>query len=134
MDDRKNIWIKKGVKLIEEKEGGGPTVLRQHNYVLAMKVALSKGEIVSSPNKCLSHSIDENMKVSEDGYFKHRTRIDRENLIAGIFYAVQDMKVGGYRKVTISPHLAYGENGIPGIIPPNAKITVEIRVICELAE
>jgi flagellar basal body rod protein FlgF len=134
MGDQINIWIKKGVKLVEEKEGDGPIVLRQHNYVLEMRVALSKGEIVSSPSKCLSHSIDEDMKVSEDGYFKHRTRIDRENLIAGIFYAVQDMKVDGYRKVTISSHLAYGENGIPGVIPPNAKITVEIRVIRELAE
>lgn len=125
MDNQKIVWIKKGVQLIEEREGDGPVVLRRHNYVLAIRVALSKGEIISGPDKCLSHSIDENMKVSDDGYFQHRTRIDRENLIAGIFYSVQDMKVGGYRKVTISPHLAYGENGIPGVIPPNAKLTVE---------
>ena len=39
------------------------------------------------------------------------------------------MKVGGYRKVTISPHLAYGEKGIPGIIPQNAKLTAEIKVL-----
>jgi FK506-binding nuclear protein len=49
-----------------------------------------------------------------------------------MFYAVQGMNVGGYRKVTISAHLAYGEKGIPDIIPPNAKLTVEIKVIEEM--
>ena len=43
------------------------------------------------------------------------------------------MKVGGYRKVVISPHLAYGLTGIPGIIPENAKITAEIKVLKEMA-
>ncbi|MCP4389094.1 MAG: peptidylprolyl isomerase [Gammaproteobacteria bacterium] len=51
------------------------------------------------------------------------------SLIGGIFYAVQEMNVGGYRKVTIAPHLAYGETGIPDTIPPNAKLTVEIKVL-----
>ena len=38
------------------------------------------------------------------------------------------MRVGGYRKVVIAPHLAYREKGIPAVIPPNAKLTVEITV------
>ena len=126
------MFIKKGVKLLEDQEGEGSAVLRQHNYVLAIRVTLSGGEVVSNPNQCLSHSIDDNLKVHDDGYFHHRTRIDRECLVAGIFYAVQDMKVGGYRKVVISPHLAYKEKGIPGVIPPNAKLTVEIQVMREV--
>jgi len=33
------------------------------------------------------------------------------------------------RKVVIGPHLAHGEEGIPGVIPPDAKITAEIKVL-----
>ena len=80
----------------------------------------------------MSHSVDENLKFTDDGFFEHHIGIDRENLIPGIFYAIDGMKVGGYRKVSISPHLAYREKGIPGVIPENAKLIVEIDIIREL--
>ena len=123
--------LKKGIKLIEEIEGTGNYVQRQQYYILAIRLTLNKGDVVTVPNKCLSHSIDRHLKVHDDGFFEHRVRIDRANLIPGIFYAVQGMKVKGYRKVIISPHLGYGEKGIPGVIPQNAKLTVEIRVLQE---
>ncbi|WP_019507291.1 FKBP-type peptidyl-prolyl cis-trans isomerase [Pleurocapsa sp. PCC 7319] len=71
------------------------------------------------------------IKVNDDGFLKHRTRIDREYLVPGIFYAVQGMKVKGYRKIIISPHLGYGEKGILGVIPKNAKLIAEIKVLQE---
>ena len=125
------MLLKKGIKLLEETIGAGPEVQRQKYYILSIRIILSKGDIVKLPDKCLSHSIDQNLRVKENGFFEHRVRIDRENLVSGIFYAAQGMKVGGYRKVAISPHLAYKEKGIPGIIPSNAKITVEIFVLRE---
>lgn len=123
------MLLKKGIKLLEEFVGKGESVYRKHNYIVAIRITLNHGEIVSCPNKCLSHSIDENLKVTDDGYFLHRIRVDRENLIPGIFYAIDGMKIGGYRKVSISPHLAYKKKGIPGVIPENAKLIVEIKVI-----
>lgn len=124
--------LKKGVKLLEEVPGSGDIVKRQGNYLVAIRISLNRGEVVTSPNKCLSYYIDEHIKVRPDGYFAHQVRIDRENLIPGIFYAVQGMRLGGYRKVTISPHLGYQEKGIPGVIPKNAKLIVEICVIREI--
>jgi len=41
------------------------------------------------------------------------------------------MRIGGRRKLKISPHLAYGDKGIPGRIPPQAVIIVEIEFIEE---
>ena len=41
------------------------------------------------------------------------------------------MRVGGTRTLRIAPHLAYGERGIPGVIPPNAVLTVEVAVLSE---
>jgi len=126
------MQIRKGVKLLEEEPGDGVAVECRHHYLMAMRLTLNRGEIVRHPQQCLSHRMDEHLKTGDDGLFRHCVRIDRENLIGGIFYAVQGMRVGGYRKVTIAPHLAYGERGIPGVIPPHAKLTVEIKVLEKL--
>ncbi len=41
------------------------------------------------------------------------------------------MRIGGLRKLKISPHLAYAERGVPGMIPANAVIVAEIEIIEE---
>jgi FKBP-type peptidyl-prolyl cis-trans isomerase len=50
-------------------------------------------------------------------------------LIPGIEYAVEGIRVGGTRKVKISPHLAYQQTGVPGIIPANAVLIYEIELL-----
>ena len=125
------MWIRKGVKLLEDVPGAGAPVRRQAIYVLAIRITLNKGDVIKPANRCISHTIDDNLKIHDDGFLESRVRIDRENLINGIFYAVEGMKVGGYRKVAIAPHLAYREKGIPGVIPENAKIIAELKVLRE---
>jgi len=125
------MWIKKGVKLLEDNPGNGTPVRRQAVYVLAIRITLNKGDIIKEASRCISHTIDDNLKLHDDGFLESRIRIDRENLLNGIFYAVEGMKVGGYRKVAIAPHLAYQEKGIPGVIPKNAMVIVEIKVLRE---
>jgi FKBP-type peptidyl-prolyl cis-trans isomerase len=39
------------------------------------------------------------------------------------------MRVGGTRRLEISPHLGYGERGVPGVIPANAVLTAEISIL-----
>jgi hypothetical protein len=124
--------IRKGIKLLEETEGDGDVVQRQRYYLLSIRFTLNKGDIVPTPP--LSFLLDINQKLHEDGFFDHCTRINRDWLRPGLFYAVQGMRVGGYRKVSISPHLAYGENGLPGVIPPNARLIAEIKVLREADE
>ena len=55
-------------------------------------------------------------------------RIDRHWLVNGLFYGVEGMRVGGTRRVEIAPHLAYGDQGVPGVIPAGAVLTAEITV------
>ena len=50
----------------------------------------------------------------------------RREAMPGVEHAFTDMKVGGYRKFRISPHLAYRDKGIPGLIPPDAVLIVEL--------
>jgi FKBP-type peptidyl-prolyl cis-trans isomerase len=56
-------------------------------------------------------------------------RIDRRTLVGGLFYGIDGMRVGGTRRLEIAPHLAYGERGVPGTIPPNALLMAEITIL-----
>ena len=49
--------------------------------------------------------------------------------IAGLRYGIEGMRVGGTRELKISPHLAYGEPGIPGHVPPNAVIRAVVELL-----
>lgn len=48
------------------------------------------------------------------------------DVIPGLELGIATMKVGGHRKVTIPPNLAYGAAGSPPAIPPNATIVYDL--------
>uniref|UniRef100_A0AAY4B947 peptidylprolyl isomerase n=1 Tax=Denticeps clupeoides TaxID=299321 RepID=A0AAY4B947_9TELE len=59
----------------------------------------------------------------------YNTYIGMGYVIAGIDKALQGVCIGEKRRVTLPPHLAYGESGIEGLIPGSAVLIFDIHVI-----
>lgn len=55
-------------------------------------------------------------------------RIGARTQIAGFERGVAGMRVGGIRKLRISPHLAYRDESVAGI-PPNAVLCFEVKLL-----
>jgi FKBP-type peptidyl-prolyl cis-trans isomerase len=77
------------------------------------------------------HGTLENGKVFDSSVERgspFKCRIGVGMVIAGWDMGVLGMKVGGKRKLTIPPQLAYGDQGI-GDIPPNSTLIFDVELV-----
>ncbi|MBI3357513.1 MAG: FKBP-type peptidyl-prolyl cis-trans isomerase [Nitrospirae bacterium] len=116
-----------GLKLLEEREGEGPPAQKSDNVTFNMRLFLNKGDEVPLNDLQAKHLRKERIRVV-DGVtlVDHQTLLGRRRVMAGVEQALIGMKVGGYRKVRVSPHLAYRDKGIPDLILPSAIVVAEI--------
>ena len=98
-----------GVKIIESIDGVGEEAQKGDKVEFDSKGYLSRGECIQE-RLCIT------------------TTLGKRELIAGIEYALVGIKTGGYRKIKISPHLAFRDEGLEGKIPPDAVLIYELWV------
>jgi len=121
--------MRSGIDVLDDRPGSGELIARRRVYRIRLRMWLNKGEPVR-----WSHAwglVDRAILDENGEMLTTDVRLDRSQLINGLFYGVEGMRIGGTRRLKISPHLAYGERGVPGVIPANAALVAEITFIEE---
>jgi hypothetical protein len=124
--------LRSGLTLLLDLPGEGEPVRRQHSYRIRLRLWLNKGQAVrwvTAWGPVGVARLDDNGET-----LITEVRIDRRSLVSGLFYGVDGMRVGGMRRLEIGPHLAYGDRGVPGVIPAAALLTAEITILEARAE
>jgi hypothetical protein len=121
--------LRSGLTLLVDIPGTGEPVRRQGDYRIRLRLWLAGGAPVRwtdawGPVGAAALSDHGETLVTE-------VRINRGQLMNGLFYGVEGMRVGGTRRLEITPHLGFGSRGIPGIVPPGATLVAEVTVIAE---
>jgi FKBP-type peptidyl-prolyl cis-trans isomerase (trigger factor) len=127
MTAKKMSEVARGITLVTEVEGRGPPAARGDRIIFNMKIWLNRGDEVPL-NAIQAQHLPEQMirSVAGEKLVDHAATLGKREIIAGVERSLIDMKAGGYRKVRVSPHLAYREKGLPGLIPEHAVLVVEI--------
>ncbi len=100
----------RGVKIESEEPGTGDVAARGKRVVLRISGSLRRGDLFM-----------ESERVS--------FRIGEREVIAGLEYGVEGMRVGGRRRIRVPPHLGYREAGVPGKIPSNALLFFDLKLL-----
>jgi FKBP-type peptidyl-prolyl cis-trans isomerase len=102
--------MKAGVKIRDFRVGSGVLAERASLVRVRYDASLNRGATIQKDITC-------------------SFRLGRREVIAGLEYGVEGMRVGGIRRITVSPHLGYRDAGVPGLIPPNAVLIFDLELL-----
>ena len=119
--------LKSGIKLLDERAGFGLPAKKGDSVIYNLKIFLNKGDEVPL-NQRQAEYLPAHMIRAVDGYqfVDHKTVLGSREAMAGVEYSLIGMETDGYRKVRVSPHLAYRAEGLGELIPADAVLIVEL--------
>ncbi len=117
-----------GLEILENHEGSGPIAEAGLTIIYNVRIYLNRGDEIPLDEIQAKQGIpDEQIRRENDQIFIDRTStLGKRQVIAGIEKALLGMRAGGFRQVRVSPHLAYGARGLPGLIPPDAVLNISL--------
>ena len=121
--------LRAGLVQLLDIPGTGAEVRRQRAYRIRLRMWLAGGQPVrwARPWGPVDFA-----RLDADGEsLTTHVLVNRGRIINGLFYGVDGMRVGGTRRLEIAPHMAYGDQGVPDVIPPNGMLTAEVTVLAE---
>jgi FKBP-type peptidyl-prolyl cis-trans isomerase len=102
------------LEIVDVREGAGPTANAGHTVTVHYVGTLTNGSKFDS---------------SRDRGKGFTFKLGAGAVIKGWDQGVAGMKVGALRKLTIPPHLAYGDRGFPPVIPPGSTLVFEVELL-----
>jgi FKBP-type peptidyl-prolyl cis-trans isomerase (trigger factor) len=125
----KKVEIVSGVQLLLDVPGEGPPAAKGDGVIFNMRIWLNRGDEVPL-NAIQAQHVPERMirTVGSQRLIDHAATLGKRQIAPGIEHGLLGMKAGGYRKIRVSPHLAYRDKGMPGLIPERALLVIEIHL------
>jgi len=119
--------LRGGLTLVTDVAGDGDEIRRQARYRIRLRLWLPDGQPVRwklAWGPVGAATLEDNGET-----LLTEARVDRRTLFNGLFYGIEGMRVGGLRRLAVAPHLAYGDRGVPGVIPPGSALKAEITIL-----
>ena len=114
---------------VDVPDGPPPTELQLDDLTVGDGPEAASGQTVEVHYVGVSHADGKQFDASWDRGDTFRFGLGAGQVIAGWDQGVAGMRVGGRRRITIPPHLAYGKQGAGGVIGPDATLVFVVDLV-----
>ncbi|KAG6918710.1 hypothetical protein DXG01_012195 [Tephrocybe rancida] len=118
-----------GIKILDSKIGTGPLAKKGNTVRMRYIGKLTSGKVFDKNVKGKPVSnLNSSRMLYIDNRVKFTFHLGKGEVIKGWDEGIVGMQVGGERKLTLPPAMAYGKNGTDGI-PKNATLIFEVKLM-----
>jgi len=119
----------RGKPKVEVSDGAPPAELVVEDLIEGTGPAAESGQEVSVQYVGVDYKTGKEFDASWDRGQPFTFQLGAGMVIPGWDQGIEGMKVGGRRQLTIPPELAYGPQGQPPVIAPNATLVFVVDLI-----
>ena len=124
-----------GIKIVFTEKGNGVKPTEGSKITMNYAGYLQNGTLFDSNKEEIAkkHNIWDHRRADGGGYVPVQTTYSQDaQLIPGFREGLLLMSLGDKATIFIPSHLAYGERGIPNVIPPSSDLIFELELVEEL--